>query len=406
MTFTHPGGVSVAYPSDWQITTLAGSGIRFSLPIKTDLLSSQAPNYIVQFNVYERPLADRAIADPHTWSPNEGRVEITWEKPICVPGAEGLLFLWGSHNLNAVLYNEKEELDVRLSTSLDLESFQMTGQIGLDAVILQRFHVFNHMVGSIRFEHTTDDSGCVTPTEQTPSSAFSGEFSVEKALRLLYGADRVVVADNGAVYAEIQSTQFTKRGGAIDATVRPNLAAPYRQSGTDKYILITETSPTDPAYHCHACPTLIGGAVFLRAGDTWKAETEQETITFIGSFASAPSGELVQIGPDAYGVLFRDTYVGQGYFTDWTHVIAVVGESFKTVLTLAAASGPVSSEAATGYSSEIEFVPSEHPVYYDVRVVTNGTRFQDDTLVQYSEDKTLAFSEQELEYVEQIPSDG
>jgi len=97
-------------------------------------------------DVYHRPIKDKAIADPHTWVPNEGRYEVLWERPISIENADGLEFIWGIPAENqiggfliAIYYSELHELEVRLSTdaaSIPTES--------------DKFDVFEYMVESVR----------------------------------------------------------------------------------------------------------------------------------------------------------------------------------------------------------------------------------------------------------------
>jgi hypothetical protein len=240
-----------------------------------------------------------------------------------------------------------------------------------------------------------------TPSVMSPIRTIAGEFSGKKALELLYGETAVINDDSGVVYVECQSAFLAKLEEPLSTTVRINLVAQYRQNDTDKYVIITAASPSDSQMHCHACPAVIGGAVFFRAGNTWQIEVEQEYITSIGSFAFAPPGELVRIGPDEYGILFRDSYVGQGYYTNWFYIIAVVEGYFTRVLTLATAAGPVFDDRDTAsYSSEIEFIQGEDSTYYDMRVVTNGTKFEGGEIVYFEEEKIFEFSLAEHEFVE------
>ena len=106
-------------------------------------------DYNVRVDVYDRPIKDKALADPHTWVPNEGRYEIRWEKPISIENANGLEFIWGIPNatqtsqvgglLIAIYYSEQHALEVRLQTDADTIP---TGS--------NRFSIFEHMVQSVR----------------------------------------------------------------------------------------------------------------------------------------------------------------------------------------------------------------------------------------------------------------
>ena len=109
----------------------------------------------------------------------------------------------------------------------------------------------------------------------------------------------------------------------------------------------------------------------------------------------------MQIGPDEYGILFHDTYVGQGYYTNWIYVVAVMEGYFTRALTLSTAAGPVFDDLdIASYSSEIDFVQGEDSTYYDLRVVTNGTKFEGGEIVYFEESRIFEFSRAEHEFVE------
>jgi hypothetical protein len=127
---------------------------------KPPFASQQVRYYGVMLEVYERPLSERAIADPYSWDEKSG-VKIHWAKALVIREAEGLEFVSGVYgrepgqgwdgpvNLMAIYYSEANELDIRLSTTLDHESLQLVEGVGFDEVIATRFPVFEQMVQSI-----------------------------------------------------------------------------------------------------------------------------------------------------------------------------------------------------------------------------------------------------------------
>jgi len=137
-TYIFGVGVSFEYPEDWIV--------RYSQEDSVEFLGFPHLPYNVRVDVYHRPIKDKAIADPHTWVPNEGRYEVLWERPISIENADGLEFIWGIPAENqiggfliAIYYSELHELEVRLSTdaaSIPTES--------------DKFDVFEYMVESVR----------------------------------------------------------------------------------------------------------------------------------------------------------------------------------------------------------------------------------------------------------------
>ena len=150
VTYVFTAGVSVEYPSGWAIVPSVYDFVDFRPPT--------GGNYSVRLEVYDRPLQNRATADPHSWEGNEGGYEVHWEKPISIQNADGLEFIWGVIRDNqweglpflmAVYYSEQYELDVRLTTAFDSQSAEMAQTLGLTDTISTNFGIFDHMVQSV-----------------------------------------------------------------------------------------------------------------------------------------------------------------------------------------------------------------------------------------------------------------
>ncbi|RIK26200.1 MAG: hypothetical protein DCC55_40165 [Chloroflexi bacterium] len=162
--YTEPNGLSIEYPADWAIRTLATSA-RFDR-----YFESPAKGQII-LSVYPLPPEYAASTDPYNWGPNEGGYGVHWGTPITVTDAPGWLFVWGFDNfdgympdeglwrdggtptLMAMYYSEQNELDVRLTAfGFDDESTLMAQEVGLAATVAERFPIFDHMMKSVRFQ--------------------------------------------------------------------------------------------------------------------------------------------------------------------------------------------------------------------------------------------------------------
>lgn len=148
LMFTHEMGVSIKYPADWNSEFSADRAV-FLSPDGSRIL----------WEIYPRPLSERALTDPNTWVPNQGGYEIHWSKEISIPHAEGLEFIWGVYQGNAwdvapqlmaVLYSEESELDIRLSTFFDSEIMAKLDEEGPDRTISTHFEVFEQMLQSMQ----------------------------------------------------------------------------------------------------------------------------------------------------------------------------------------------------------------------------------------------------------------
>jgi hypothetical protein len=131
-------GASFEYPSDWFINSITRQEdfVEFVFPYSPYNLSAR---------VFDLPVNDKAMTDPHSWGANEGGYELLWEKPISIQDASGLEFIWGvpSDNpvggwLTAIYYSEKHGLMLRLDTfahAIPTES--------------NNYNIFEHIVQSV-----------------------------------------------------------------------------------------------------------------------------------------------------------------------------------------------------------------------------------------------------------------
>lgn len=172
LTYTSSDGVTVQYPTEWVVEEFDNRSIAFISPTIDEHLDNHEQR--VMLNIYPRPPADRAIADPHTWPPNEGGYKIQWEQPLAVEYANGLLFVNApdssftgderAPSLSAIYYSEPHELDVRLETSLNQEAVAAVKEEWFDAAFAQHHPIFLHMVESVRFPPPAVTSPLSTPT--------------------------------------------------------------------------------------------------------------------------------------------------------------------------------------------------------------------------------------------------
>lgn len=243
---------------------------------------------------------------------------------------------------------------------------------------------------------TTTSLPTVTPTPKP----LAGDFDLRQALVWLYGEEALFTDANGDLAVRQRSALFTKKQTVLDVILHVSLDAAYKQGGIDKRMLLLSATPDDPLYQCHACPAILSGVIFAKAGNTWQVEIRQEYVASMGSFGSMRPGKLVRIGPDRYGARFEQSYVGTGAFTDWLYLVAPVDGQLKLLLTLATASGSIADPEAAGYTTEVAFVAGPEPDYFGLRLTRRGSRLQDGKLVQFVETVTYIFSRQQGMYLQ------
>jgi len=149
-------GVSIQYPANWQVHTInSPEYVNFRLDEAVDV----SQFYSIMLEIYDRPVEQRKIDDPHAWQPNEGGYEIHWEQPILIHTIPGIEFIWGARRgdewdsrptLMAVLYSEPDQLDIRLSTGFDGNTMNLETADGIRKVIQEKYSVFEHMLQSIK----------------------------------------------------------------------------------------------------------------------------------------------------------------------------------------------------------------------------------------------------------------
>jgi hypothetical protein len=156
-------GVSVEYPIGWSPSPGGYDGAQESVWF----VSPDEDVQPVVVEVYHRPLAERHIADPYSWQPNEGGYLVHWAGPIStVGGLSGLEFVWGAYSepekqwdtapsLMAIFYSEEHELDIRLTASVDPATLDMLQTAGYTETVQAPSGVLRRMAQSIRLHPTT-----------------------------------------------------------------------------------------------------------------------------------------------------------------------------------------------------------------------------------------------------------
>lgn len=105
-----------------------------------------------------------------------------------------------------------------------------------------------------------------------------------------------------------------------------------------------------------------------------------------------PAFEIIEIGPQKRGVLFKGVFSQGGYTEEWIQLIAVVDfggrELVDEVLSLntgfnnAGWCGPT-KEPCYDYNSVIQFLPGQSHNFYDAQVTTSGSKLVEGALVNF-----------------------
>lgn len=159
------------------------------------------------------------------------------------------------------------------------------------------------------------------------------------------------------------------------------LAAPFVESGTPKYLLVTSGMPKekDPGeFSCHSCGVLIGLAILARSPDGWRVEASDLQFGNYGAFGQPPPFSLQPIGTDRYGLMMTTSFGSTG---EWeksvTMIIPMKGKFVKALSAQIEGSGDwncsrnVAEEQkndCVAYDGDVEMLPSSGSQYFDLLV--------------------------------------
>lgn len=151
----------------------------------------------------------------------------------------------------------------------------------------------------------------------------------------------------------------------------------FRENNTNKFILVTGSD----LGVCHGCGVKMGIAVFFQNGSMWEMELGQKDVGTYGESGNPPKASVVKIGTDRYALMFSSFWTnggGDGVLVDF---IDRVNGIFKEIFSLATREvrlslddlhGPWKIE--TSNTSKMEYIPSIHSSYFDIKVITRGKR--------------------------------
>lgn len=220
------------------------------------------------------------------------------------------------------------------------------------------------------------------PSEEPPKQAakfqFAGEFESEKALQALYdnydSARRQSVWQMNAPPSRSAFRDWT--GGGLASALQTEF---FKEADGERALFVTRTVPDkNDKYECHACPVLVGAAIFYRSGDTWRILSRRDYLMVAGSWGTLKPGERVRIGPNAIGILFHDEDMQQGQQSASAFLIAPIDGKVRNLATIDTAADNEGNcvqpaQPCFKYTSQLNFVNGKNPRFYDLAVKYTGT---------------------------------
>lgn len=176
---------------------------------------------------------------------------------------------------------------------------------------------------------------CVAMAQDSPPSrtSFPGDFNPDVALTLVYGREP---------WSNRLEQRRSTFGGGQDF-IEPLFDAAYVEDGVDKHVVIATVTPRPRSqYDCHACSSMLGGAVFRRDGNEWRIESKGLEIEPGHAWLDGRHDRLalVRIGPNRFGLLHEVRDVAQGYESMRASLIFGVDGVLASRLTVPAIEGP------------------------------------------------------------------
>lgn len=214
-----------------------------------------------------------------------------------------------------------------------------------------------------------------TPRQQ----ASSLNADLGSAMTLLYGNydkdSKTSLWDDPVIPASMKDSTGTLESHQ-PAIVHILLNQDFFESGKHKHLLLTWAGPEDQTQVIHPSKALIGGAVFLDEGNTWRLEAQNKTIVWDGSFGQPNQASLVRIGPYRYGIRLEDGFYINGEDNRSAHILIAWNATIVNALSLETVAdnlGSMCGEPGHGscYHDElkIDFVSGRNPEYFDI--ITN-----------------------------------
>jgi hypothetical protein len=105
----------------------------------------------------------------------------------------------------------------------------------------------------------------------------------------------------------------------------PMLVAFYRQGGVRKGLLVVERQRMyegEPSSG-HAETAVVSVYIFRQNGAAWTIDQAAEEALDAGTNGHAPGPELIQVGPDRFGLWFVGGAMGQGYVNDYAYLVTM-----------------------------------------------------------------------------------
>ena len=240
---------------------------------------------------------------------------------------------------------------------------------------------------------------CGRGNEKFVAHVLPGEFSVARALKLLYGnydpksrtAEwkdfSVQKAEHDKGFQFCEHFESGNEKPTNDWAIEPISVAVLKswrvgENGIAREFLVTWARPKGwDQGNGRQCWVIIGAATFSKVPNGWKLESSEKYLAMAGTYGFPPEDvKLVRIGLRKHGVFLTWGDLNQGYEGTVTKLIAPHGTRLVEMLRISVFGdngGAVSDQAGCppqySYSVQLHFVAGKNPEYFDLQAVSKGT---------------------------------
>lgn len=228
----------------------------------------------------------------------------------------------------------------------------------------------------------TDDT--VTEADEAPKQFIQGEFSIPKAMEVVYGLyDKNIECSRWVCKPHEEKTFAAKLSGDGALYSRASGVHEIKEGEDRRMLLLTETLARGKEgwESCHACAPIVGAAMFMEVEGDWYIEALRKDLDEIGSWGEMPPSKLVQIGPQAWGARLDYGSTNQGITEGGMELIGIAKDRFEVLADLETNFSNegmffegAEADGAYAFDSEISFEPSDNPEYWDLIVTTTGRK--------------------------------
>ena len=129
---------------------------------------------------------------------------------------------------------------------------------------------------------------------------------------------------------------------------------------------------------CHACSADLGIAIYSKYEGKWKKKFVQKNVINFGQWGKLPKASVTKIGQNNYGLIFHNSSMSQGYYSEGYTLITNVEGKYKNVIDIAIHSNNKGYAEGTGnesyeWSAQVDFIEGGNKEFFDIIVLSIGT---------------------------------